>query len=292
VSALLGLPALIGIGTALLAWRLSTRSRPDVAVKMLSASFVLTAIAVFSAVALYAVAWMVPAEQAWFCRKVLGHSVDHRPAAGVIVMLLLAVFAGRAVVVARRVTRVWGLEAVGRQPVAVEQSDDLYAFSVPPTSGFGGSIVVSTSMLDALTHQEQAALFAHERAHLQFGHHRYLLVGRVLEGVVPFVRPLTRRVYWLLERWADEAAAREVGDRNTVATAVARAALSASGLRAPALLGFGSDSVVDRVEALFAPLAPPTRSASVTLGLCVLVTALATGTQVHHLADLIRHMTG
>jgi Zn-dependent protease with chaperone function len=292
MSALLGLPALIGIGTALVAWRFSTRSQPDTAVKMLSASFVLTGIAVFSAVALYAVAWMVPAEQAWFCRRVLGHSVDHRPVAGVIVLSLLAIVAGRAAVVARRVTRVWGLEAVGRSPVAVEQSDDLYAFSVPPTSGSGGSIVVSTAMLDALTQDEQAALFAHERAHLRFGHHRYLLIGRVLEGVVPFVRPLTRRVYWLLERWADEAAARELGDRDLVATAIARAALSASGLRAPALLGFGSDSVVDRVEALFEPLAKPSRSANVMLGLCVLVTAIATATQVHHLADLIGHMTG
>ncbi len=292
MTGLLGLPALIGIGTALLAWSFSTRSRPDIAVRMLSTSFVLTAISIFAAAALYAVAWMGPAEQALWCRRMLGHSVDHRPIAGFIVVSIVAIVVGRAFVVARRVTRVWSIEAFGRPPVSVECSDDLYAFSVPPTSSSVGSIVVSTSMLDALTHKEQDALFAHERAHLRCGHHRYLLAGRVLEGVVPFVRPLTRRVYWLLERWADEAAAREVGDRDVVATAIARAALSASGLRAPALLGFGSDSVVHRVEAFFEPLAAPTRSANVTLGACVVVTAIATGTQVHHLAELVRHMTG
>lgn len=97
---------------------------------------------------------------------------------------------------------------------------------MPPTSNSDGSIVVSTSMLDALTLEERRALFAHERAHLRFGHHRYLLASPVLEGTVPFVRPLTRRVYWLLERWADEEAARDVGDCETVVTAIAHAALS------------------------------------------------------------------
>jgi Zn-dependent protease with chaperone function len=269
MSAFLGLPALVGVSAAITAWGFSRRSRPDIAVKALSASFVLTAIAVFAASALYAVAWMIPAEQALWCSRMLGHSLAHRPVACVIVVAML-----------------------GRPPIAVEHSDELYAFSVPPTSGSLGSVVVSTSMLGALTNEEQAALFAHERAHLRFGHHRYLLVGRVLEGIVPFVRPLTRRVYWLLERWADEAAARELGDRDVVATAIAHAALSASGRSTPALLGFGSDSIVDRVEALFEPLPQPSRVTTLTLGLCVVVAAAATTTQLHHLADLVRHMTG
>ena len=292
MNAFLGLPALVGISAAVIAWGFSTRSRPDIAVKVLSASFVLTAIAIFAAAALYAVAWMIPAEQSLWCSRMLGHSVDHRPIAGLIVLSMLALIAGRALVVARRVTRVWSAEAAGRPPIAVEPSDELYAFSVPPTSGSPGSIVVSTSMLGALTNKEQAALFAHERAHLRFSHHRYLLVGRVLEGVVPFIRPLTRRVYWLLERWADESAASELGDRDIVATAIAHAALSASGRSTPALLGFGSDSVVNRVEALFEPLTSPSRSANLILGLCVLATAAATTTQLHHLAELVRNMTG
>jgi Zn-dependent protease with chaperone function len=292
VNAFLGLPALVGISAAVTAWRVSKRSRPDIAVRVLSASFVLMAIAIFAAGALYGVAWMVPAEQAHWCSRVLGHSVDHRPVAGAIVLLMLMLLAGRAFVVGRRVTRVWSAEAVGRPRISIERSDALYAFSVPPTSGSRGSVVVPTSMLGALTNEEQDALFAHEHAHLRFRHHRYLLVGRVLEGVVPFIRPLTRRVYWLLERWADEAAAREVGDRNIVATAIAHAALSASGRPTPALLGFGSDSVVDRVEALFEPLAPPSPMVNLILGLCVLATGAATTTQIHHLAELFGHMTG
>jgi Zn-dependent protease with chaperone function len=290
MNTMLGLPALVGIVAAIAAWVISTRSRPELAVKMLTASFVFTAMGIFTAGALYTVAWMVPAEQALWCRRMLGHSADHRPVSGAIVLSMLVGIVVRAVVVGRRVTSVWKSEAVGRASVAVEQSDEFYAFSVPPTARSAGSVVVSTSMLEALTDDEQSALFAHEHAHLRFGHHRYLLIGRVLEGVVPFVRPLTRRVYWLLERWADEAAAREVGNRETVATAIAHAALSASGHRTRALLGFGSDSVVDRVEALFQPLAPPSRSANLILGLCVAATAAATATQMHHLADLVGHM--
>jgi Peptidase family M48 len=292
MTMMLGLPALAGIAAAIAAWVVSKRSQPQVAVKVLTASLVLSTFATFTAGALYSVAWMVPAEHALWCRRMLGHSADHRPIAGAIVLSMLAAISARAVVAGRRVTQVWRNEAVGRAAIAVERSDAFYAFSVPPTARSAGSVVVSTSMLGALTATEQSALFAHERAHLRFDHHRYLLVGRILEGVVPCVRPLTRRVYWLLERWADEVAACEVGNRNIVATAIAHAALSASGRGAPALLSFGSDSVVDRVEALFQPLAPGNRSANLVLGLCVVAAAAATATQLHHLIDLVGHMTG
>jgi hypothetical protein len=291
MTTMLGLPALVGVAAAIAAWVTSKRSRPDFAVKVLTASLVMTTFAILTAGALYAVAWMVPAEHALWCRRMLGHSADHRPIAGAIVLSMLAAISARALVTGRKVTRVWRTESIGRAPIAVEQSDAFYAFSVPPTAQSSGSVVVSTSMLGALTKTEQSALFAHERAHLRFGHHRYLLIGRVLEGVVPFVRPLTRRVYWLLERWADEAAASEVGSREVVATAIAHAALSASGRAVPALLSFGSDSVVDRVEALFRPLAPRNRSANFVLGLCVVAAAAATATQLHHLVDLVGHMT-
>ena len=48
MNLVLGLPAL-GIGAALTAWAFSEQSRPNIAVKLLSASFVLTAIAIFAA---------------------------------------------------------------------------------------------------------------------------------------------------------------------------------------------------------------------------------------------------
>ena len=233
-------------------------AHPNIAVKLLSASFVLTAIAIFAACTLYAVAWVIPAEHALWCRRMLGHSADHRPIAGAIVLAMLASVAIRSFVVARAVTCIWSVEAIGRPPVAVERSEELYAFAVPPTSNSDGSIVVSTSMLDALTLEEQRALFAHERAHLRFSHHRYLLASRVLEGTVGS---------WNVGRTKKPHATR-------------------------VLLGFGADSVVDRVEAMLAPVAPTGRSTDFLLSVCAVASAAATVTQIQHLVELIRHMTG
>jgi hypothetical protein len=295
MTLLLGVPAVASLAALLISWNWSTRSRADHAARALTATLVATCTTVIVAASLYAVAWMVPAERAIWCRRMLGHSADHRPVAGVILFAVVMIVLTRGTMITRRIVRIWKAETLGRSPISVEESDQPYAFAVPRVfpkcHGHGrGSIVVSTAMLSGLTAQEQSALFAHEQAHLHFGHHRYLLTGRIVAAVAPPLRPMIHRLYWLLDRWADEAAALHVGDREVVATAIAHAALSSGTLPASAFLAFTSDSVVTRVEALFEP--PRTRLGVANTMLCLAATSsiVALGTQIHHLVGLVQQM--
>ena len=113
---------------------------------------------------------------------------------------------------------------VGSDEVTVLPDDEPYAYALP---GVPDRVVVSTGMLDKLAEREQLAMVAHERAHLAHRHHRYLLTVALVSRAHPLLRPLCAVVSYHLERWADEEAAREVGDRRATARAVAKAALSA-----------------------------------------------------------------
>lgn len=103
------------------------------------------------------------------------------------------------------------------------------AYAVP---GWPGRIVVSEGMLGALDDRGRAALLAHERAHLKNHHHWFTAVARLSAAANPLVRPLASAVEYSVERWADEAAAAEVGDRQLVARAIANAAIAAKATRA------------------------------------------------------------
>ncbi|GAA2318494.1 M56 family metallopeptidase [Streptomyces kunmingensis] len=129
-----------------------------------------------------------------------------------------------------------------------------YAHTLPD-----GRIVVSTGMLAGLNSPERRALFAHERAHQAAGHHRHLLLTGLAARANPFLRPLHTCVTYTVERWADEEAARAVGDRRLTARAVGKAALLTPRAPLPALPGlpFATPGPVPRrVAALLAP--PPT----------------------------------
>lgn len=142
--------------------------------------------------------------------------------------------------------------------VAVLPDDTPYAYALP--GGVRGRIVVSTALLRVLRPAERRALFAHERAHLAAGHHRFLLVAQLAARANPFLRPLRTVVSYTTERWADEEAAREVGDRRTVARAIGRAALVSRGTPLPTLAGLAAPGPVPRrVAALLGP-APATRA--------------------------------
>ncbi|MFF2214969.1 M56 family metallopeptidase [Streptomyces antibioticus] len=96
-----------------------------------------------------------------------------------------------------------------------------------------GRIVVTSALLDCLEPAERRALFAHERAHLDARHHRHLLAVRLAAQANPFLRPLRTAVAYTAERWADEEAARAVGNRRTVARAIGKAALVSHGAAPP-----------------------------------------------------------
>ncbi|MFJ2651595.1 M56 family metallopeptidase [Streptomyces sp. NPDC087420] len=97
------------------------------------------------------------------------------------------------------------------------------AFALP---GAPGRVVVSSTMLRALTADERRALLAHERAHLRHRHHVFLLVTQLTAAVNPLMRPVADGGGFALERRADEDAGTVVGDPPLVARAVARAALA------------------------------------------------------------------
>ncbi|CAM5260554.1 M56 family metallopeptidase [Streptomyces tanashiensis] len=132
-----------------------------------------------------------------------------------------------------------------------------YAYALP---GRRNRVVVTTSLLAALSGPERRALFAHERAHLDARHHRFLLITQLAARANPFLRPLRTAVAYTTERWADEDAATRVGSRRTVARAVGKASLVFRGAPSTALAGFASAAgpVPRRVAALLAP-APAAR---------------------------------
>ena len=109
-----------------------------------------------------------------------------------------------------------------------------------------------------LTERQRRVLFAHERAHLRFGHHRFHLVAQVATAVNPTLLRAESAMAFLCERWADEYAAAEVGDRGLAARSVSAAALAAPTAAAapvgPAgVPGFRDHEVVRRVRALLVP---------------------------------------
>ncbi|MEU1183307.1 M56 family metallopeptidase [Streptomyces sp. NPDC005820] len=143
-----------------------------------------------------------------------------------------------------------------------------YAYALP--GGRRARVVVTTALLHCLEPAERRALFAHERAHLRAGHHRFLLAVRLAARANPFLRPLRTAVSCTTERWADEDAAQAVGSRRTVARAIGKAALVSRGTPAPTLAGFAAPGPVPRrVAALLgpAPAGPNWPSAFTAVGL-------------------------
>jgi hypothetical protein len=114
--------------------------------------------------------------------------------------------------------------------------------------GRPGRVVVAESLLVALTGPERRALLAHERAHL--AHHWHRGAVMLAAAANPLLAPLRSAIVYATERWADEDAAAEVGDRRQVATALARTALIARGPAPGVRLALAAQAVPARVAAL------------------------------------------
>ncbi|MFF5013094.1 M56 family metallopeptidase [Streptomyces sp. NPDC001165] len=186
-------------------------------------------------------------------------AVPHDEVAGRAAISALATACARTLWRHHRVTRRANraLAALPGPTVAVLPDSAPYAYALP---GGRGRIVVTTALLDGLAPAERRALFAHERAHLAARHHRHLLAAQLAARANPFLCPLRTAVVYTAERWADEEAARAVGDRRTVARAIGKAALLPHGTPAPTLAALATTgSVPRRVAALPAP-APVARS--------------------------------
>ncbi|MEV1084118.1 M56 family metallopeptidase [Streptomyces sp. NPDC050211] len=168
--------------------------------------------------------------------------------------------------------------------VAVLPDDVPYAYALP--GGARDRIVVTTALLSGLQPAERRALFAHERAHLAARHHRFLLVAQLAARANPFLRPLRTAVTYTTERWADEEAARVLGDRRTVARAIGKAALVSRAAPIPTLAGFASPGPVPRrVAALLGPAPAPRSWPSVFTAVGVAAWTAAAGTAVSALSS-------
>jgi Zn-dependent protease with chaperone function len=168
----------------------------------------------------------------------------------------------------------------------VAASPEPQAFAIP---GRPGRILVTSGMLSALEPAERRVLLAHERAHLTHRHALLVTAATLAAAANPLLRPVRSTIAFLVERWADEQAADAVGDRETTARALARAALSAERPRPACALSFTDRAVTRRIAALQTTPPPrlwPLAAAVLALGtLPALGAADATG-------DLFRMLAG
>ncbi|MGW1002630.1 M48 family metalloprotease [Streptomyces sp. NPDC002520] len=160
------------------------------------------------------------------------------------------------------------------------------AFAVP---GRPGRIVVTSAMLGALEPSERRVLLAHERAHLAHRHGMLVTAATLAAAANPLLGPVRAAVTFLVERWADERAADDVGDRRTTARALARAALTARDARPGCALHFTDRAVTRRIAAL--QTAPPPHLWSAALAVLALGTLAALGA-VDATRDLLGLLTG
>jgi hypothetical protein len=200
------------------------------------------------------------------------------PVPGPVALVAALLLLGAAVRVFRavrlRITTFRDLRAVGAPDEAMVVADwsEPLAVAVPGTIRRRGRLLMTTGILKLLDADERRVVLAHERAHLERGHHRLTAATAVAAALNPLLIPVRDAVDYLVERWADEDAATEVGDRRLTAQAVARASLAAT-TRPGTALGIGGGVAVQRVRALLDP--PPTDSrrrliAPVALGVVLL----------------------
>jgi hypothetical protein len=215
--------------------------------------------------------------------------------AAILLPLVLAVVVGMTAnrlsalrAVARTVRR---LPVQGELALLADSAPQAYAAPGPP-----GRIVVSTGMLQSLTALERRALLAHERAHLEGCHHRFVILTQIVAAANPVLRPFATAVSYTVERWADEHAARAVADREAVARTISKCALVSRARPGPGrsvALSVGGPRLGPVPRRVAALSAPPRHRASLVAVLVVVllvaaVSALQTCWDVDVLFDLAR----
>lgn len=295
MHAAMGLPVVVSALFWLTGARLGRLLPPATAVRLLSLGALLTALSsgFVLAVAAFLVLAQVPAVAAlghWSATSItagdpvpLGVGVW----AGTTVLVLLGAAVHRSMLAARHLVAAAAAcrrLGPGVEGLVILADDDPDAYALP---GFGGRVVVSTAMLRSLSADERRVLLAHEAAHLRHHHHLYAQLADLGAAANPLLRPLAAAVRAGIERWADEEAALEVGDRHLAARALARAGLArahrpASPRRAPrAALAAVDTAVAQRTRALLAPQPRPHRWLAAAIVLLVLAGVTASAVTAH-----------
>jgi hypothetical protein len=177
--------------------------------------------------------------------------------------------------------------------LVVVRSSAPLALTLPATRSSPGRILVSDGMLRALDAAERRVMLAHERSHLRHRHDRYRRLVGAAANLNPLLRPTVGAVDLLLERWADEDAAREVGSRHLTARALARAAVADPPPRQRLWQpSFAAQKVLARVDALLAPAPAQGHRLAMLLpaaiGIVGAAAAVAAAHDLAHLFDLLR----
>jgi Zn-dependent protease with chaperone function len=288
-AALACVPVLVGAAAAGGARRVAVRMAPAAAVLLLTALALTVAPATGLLLCLGAVVAMAELTglRHWVPALVRAR-VPLAPALGIAGGVVAAVLLGSACAHAVRVLvrsrrEAAAARALGsaRAGLVVVEDPAPVAYAVP---GRPGRIVVSAAALRSLPPVQRRALLAHEAAHLRCHHHVYVQLGRLAAAANPLLRPVAAAIDLAVERWADEVAAGEVGDRAAVGHAVATLALGRS--RGAVLGGNGVD-VVARVGLLLRPPAASRRRTAVLLLLAVLACWLAVATVITHVHALM-----
>ncbi len=247
----------VALGTAVASLLVPRRVRPQAAARLMTLFAVFSALAMVWTLVLLAAASLAQlhgiAERLSWCSSVVSEHTNSVAPIGWLAMLGLFAISGSAWRVRRRQRRLRAT-ADGRE-IAIVGSEVPTAFALP---GRPGQIVVSTAMLQALDADERRVLFAHERAHLRCHHHRYLRLTQLAAATFPVLDPLNARVRLATERWADEEAVRDIGSRDVVARAIARAAIAQADAPGDGL-GMANTGVLERVESLLQDEPRPVR---------------------------------
>lgn len=271
---------LAGVGA--LVWR-QGRLQPKAAAQLLAglaaAALTTTVIALALLTLGYAAATPVVAARFQWCRALATRWVPWwLGVSAVIALTAIAKSAARTTMRHRRFRAQADAEAV-----LVVASDAPIAYSL---AGRPGQVVVSSGMLNCLDRDERRALFAHEQSHLRNRHHAYLWLAETA-AAVPLLRPLRTQLRFAVERWADEDAAREIGDRRVVARALARAALAGSEPVPSGALGGAACGVPARVEALLVEAHRSTSRATGAVIIAALTGISASGMALVELQRLV-----
>ena len=255
-------PVLVGLVLVRYAGSLGQQLTPNTATRLLTALALSVALCTGLVLSVAAVLVCVqlgplPRDGGWSART-LRTGMGFPVGAGLVALVVVTYLLGAAMTRAAR--SIWlvraahhsvrDLEPAIGDLVLVEDAAPI-AYSV---AGRPGRIVVSTSMLAALSADERRVLIAHEASHLRHRHHVYAHLGDLAAAANPLLRPTATAIRRAVEQWADEDAAASVGDRALTGRALARAALASAGR--PTVrpgMGIADDHVVDRVARLMAP---------------------------------------
>ncbi|MEV4364866.1 M56 family metallopeptidase [Nonomuraea sp. NPDC049625] len=277
--------ALLALTNMLMAWR-QPRMHPAWHARVLvvlTGATALTVLAVLVFVIMIAAGTLKAADATVMGNVLIDHGQVPAPVGGVAIAALLLITAAVVHAIVRWRGELRKARALGTGVVADEHP---FAVAVP---GREGGVVLSKGLMTLLSRRELEVVLRHEAAHLKHRHHLYLMAGALATRIFPALVYPYRTLAYALERWADEDAAKAVGDRVLVARTIARVALAQPASSPSAYPALTGSHVTRRVEALLGQTPPDNRfTGPALLGGAWMATGTAISpTLTHHATFLV-----